>query len=108
MAPSLLVPAGPVASAGAAAGPPPCDLTPTVDPMAVPAASDVILRNSFRVMFISLERTSRSNAEARPSLRWPRASYGLASAKDAKESQYFLAAFAAFAFQCGVSDSEML
>ena len=61
--------------------------------MAVPAASDVILRNSFRVIFISLERTSRSNAEA---------------AKDAKERQYFFAAFAAFAFQCGVSYSEML
>ena len=92
MAPSLLVPAGPVAAAGAAAGPAPGDLTPTVDPMAVPAASDVILRNSFRVIFISLERTSRSNAE---------------TAKDAKERQYFFAAFAAFAFQCG-GYSEML
>jgi hypothetical protein len=76
--------------------------------MAVPAASDVIFRNSFRVMFISLERTSRSNAEAQPSLDWPRPSYGLASAKDAKERHYFFAAFAAFAFQCGVSYSEMV
>src|SRR5438552_10794548 len=34
------------------------------------------------------ERTSRSNAEAQPSLDGPRARYGLASTKDAKEERY--------------------
>jgi hypothetical protein len=32
-------------------------------------------------------------------------SFGPARAKDAKKEQYFLAAFAAFAFQCGVSEA---
>jgi cyclase len=60
-----------------------------LDPTAVAKATGFMCATGAAFFLVAsagaLEQTSRSNAEAQPSLDWARASYGLASATDAKK-----------------------